>query len=76
MNGLHADICVLRIGVVQAEKTIQWHKLWYHFPVVYIQSYFGERAVSFKKVSLPESLLVDVVTFGEVLHEVSYPRYE
>ena len=56
-------------------KTIQWHNLWYQFPV-FIQSYFGERAVSFKKVSLPESLLVDVVTFGEVLHEVSYLRYE
>ena len=40
-------------------KTIQWHNLWYHFLVV-IQSYFGERAVSFKKVSLPESLYVPV----------------
>ena len=37
-------------------KIIQWHKLWYHFPVV-TQSYSGEQAVSFKKVSLQESLL-------------------
>jgi len=36
-------------------KTIQWRKLWYHFPVV-IQRYSRKRAVSFKKVSLPESL--------------------
>ena len=36
-------------------KTIHWHKLWYNFPVV-TQSCSGERAVSFKKVSLLESL--------------------
>ena len=36
-------------------KTIQRHKLWYNFPVV-TQSYSGEQAVSFEKVSLPELL--------------------
>jgi len=38
-------------------KTIQWRKLWYHFPVV-IRRYSGKRAVSFKKVRLPESLIL------------------
>ena len=46
-----ALICKTNICV----KTIQWHKLWYNFPVV-TQSCSGERAVSFKRVSLLESL--------------------
>ena len=35
-------------------KAIQWDKLWYDFPV-FIVSHYGEQAVSFKKVNLPES---------------------
>ena len=37
-------------------KAIQWDKLWYDFPV-FIVSHYGEQAVSFKKVDLPESLV-------------------
>jgi len=48
-------------------KSIQWHKLWYHFPVV-IQRYFGEQAVSFKKVSLPESLLTSFYLHVNDIH--------
>ena len=36
-------------------KVIQWDKLWYDFPVVSV-SHYGEQAVSFKMVNLPESL--------------------
>ena len=36
-------------------KAIQWEKLWHGFPV-FIVSHFGEQAVYFKKVDLPESL--------------------
>ena len=39
-------------------KTFHWHKLWYNFPVV-TQSCSGEQAVSFKKVSLLESLIIE-----------------
>ena len=37
-------------------KAIQWDKLWHDFPV-FIVSHYGEQAVSFKKVDLPESLV-------------------
>ena len=37
-------------------KVIQWDKLWYAFPVITV-SHYGERAVSFKMVDLPKSLL-------------------
>ena len=36
-------------------KAIQWDKLWYDFPVSTVSDY-GEQAVSFKMVDLPESL--------------------
>ena len=36
-------------------KAIHWDKLWYDFPV-FIVSYYGEQAVSFENVDLPESL--------------------
>ena len=38
-------------------KAIQWDKLWYDFPV-FIVSHYGEQAVSFETVDLPESLPV------------------
>ena len=36
-------------------KVIQWGKLWYDVPILTV-SYYGEQAVSFKKVDIPESL--------------------
>ena len=51
-------------------KAIQWDKLWYDFPV-FIVSHYGEQAVSFEKVDLPESLLTDSpVTLAIVLYVV------
>lgn len=40
-------------------KFIQWDKLWYDFPALTVNHYRGKN-VPFKKVGLPESLIVSV----------------
>ena len=50
-------------------KVIQWDKLWYDFPVLTV-SHYGEQAVSFKKVDLPESLIkLAFVWLSSNIHE-------
>ena len=40
-------------------KFIQWDKLWYDFPILTVNHY-RKKNVPFKKVGLPESLIVSV----------------
>ena len=47
--------CTDSKGKNSCVKAIQCDKLWYDFPV-FIVSHYGEQAVSFEKVDLPESL--------------------
>ena len=47
--------CTDSKGINICVKAIQWDKLWYDFPVFTVSDY-REKAVSFKKVDLPESL--------------------
>ena len=62
LNGLHADICVLRIGAVQAERVyifVQWKFVWEKIKLsvtsAYIECATGKR---YHSIELTDSFLL------------------